>query len=236
MNASLLAQRGGEHGQSFGVISTEIRDLAERTAAAAAKITTVVARFEVDLGDCVASMRRGRVAIDHGVELGEEVGAALTLILDASLHSSSIVQAITDRSERHVAEGKRIVELMSEVRDRVGRLARLTGQQAEESHRILDAAGRMESSTREVLRAAGAQSRGSQLIAETMDRARDIVREATAVATEQNRVMTRLGEIIRAFQELTARNLRRAEVAANHGRELHQVTGSLTKEVQKFNL
>lgn len=236
LNASLIAQRGGEHGQSFGVIATEIRDLAERTSAAAAKITTVVARFETDLADCVASMRRGREAIDRGLELGEEVSLALGLILDASERSSSIVEAITDRSERHVAEGKRIVELMGEVRDRVGRLARLTGHQAEESHRILDAAGRMESSTREVLRAAGAQSRGSQLIAETMDRARDIVRDATAVASEQNRVMVRLAELIRAFQELTARNLRRAETAAQQGRELHEVTGSLTTEVQKFNL
>lgn len=236
LNASIIASKSGEHGQSFGVVATEIGDLAERTSVSASQIAGLVERFQHDLAFCVASMRQGREAVENGEALAEEALGVLSGILTSSQESASIVKAITDATLRHVDEGKRIVELMAEVRERVHRIGRLTSHQTEESHRILDAAQRMGTTTRDVKRASGAQSRGGQLITQTMDRAREIVREATAIAGEQERVMARLGEVMRVFQELTSRNLRRAETMSTSVQELHGAAGVLTKEVQKFTL
>jgi methyl-accepting chemotaxis protein len=236
LNASLLAGRGGEHGQTLNVVATEIRELAERTSASASRIASLVGRFETDLEFCVQSMRAGREAVENGESLSAEALGVLSVILQSSQESASIVQAITDATERHVAEGKRIVELMADVRERVSRLSRLTTQQAEDSHRILDTAQHMAGATRDVLRAAGAQSRGGQLIAQTMERAREIAREATNIAGEQHRVMERLAEVMRSFEDLTGRNVERAQEMSVAVRDLQEAAGALTKEVHKFSL
>jgi methyl-accepting chemotaxis protein len=236
LNASILAAQAGEHGKGFSVLASEIRDLAERTAVSASKIAGLVERFQADLEFCIDSMQSGREAVENGQALIEEAMAVLTGILASSQQSATIVHAITDATQRHVAEGRRIAELMAEVRERVERINRLTTEQSEEGRRILESARRMEVATRDVRRATGEQSRGSLLIVQTMDKAREIVRQAQGIASEQDRVMARLAEVMRMFQELSERNLRSAESLAGAIAGLEQRARALGEEVRKFTL
>jgi methyl-accepting chemotaxis protein len=236
LNASMIAVQAGEHGKRFSVVASEIRDLAERTSVSASKIAGLVERFQADIEYCVESMRTGRDAVENGQALTEEAMAVLSGILSSSQQSVSIVQAITDATQRHVAEGKRITDLMTEVRERVSRINRLTSEQGEESRRILESARHMGGATRDVKRATGEQSKGSLLIAQTVEKARVIAHQTTGIATEQDRVMARLAEVMRLFQELTERNLRSAEEMSHAIDGLKKRAAALTAEVEKFNL
>jgi methyl-accepting chemotaxis protein len=69
-----------------------------------------------------------------------------------------------------------------------------------------------------------------------MDKAREIVRQAQGIASEQDRVMARLVEVMRMFQELSERNLRSAESLAGAIAGLQQRAGALGEEVRKFTL
>jgi methyl-accepting chemotaxis protein len=236
LNASIIASQPGERGLGFNVVANEIRDLAERTQVSASKIAGLVERFQADLEFCVASMRTGHEAVENGQALTAEAMSVLSGILSSSQQSASIVQAITEATQRHVAEGRRIAELMAEVRERVERINRLTTEQTEESRRILDSARRMAAATRDVKRATGEQSKGSLLIAQTMEKALRVAHQASGIAAEQDLVTARLAEVMRLFADLTEKNLRSALGMEEAIEGLKAAAPALTEEVRKFNL
>ncbi len=80
LNAGVEAARAGESGKGFAVVAQEVRELAQRSAAAAKEIKDQIARSS------------GQV--DHGVRLVGEAGSALKRISDQIKSASEIVSKI----------------------------------------------------------------------------------------------------------------------------------------------
>jgi len=90
LNAAVEAARAGEQGRGFAVVATEVRNLAQRSAAAAKEIKTLIS-------DSVEK-------VDSGNKLVEEAGATMHEVVDSIKRVTDIMSEIVAASDEQ-AEG-----------------------------------------------------------------------------------------------------------------------------------
>jgi methyl-accepting chemotaxis protein len=89
LNAAVEAARAGEQGRGFAVVATEVRNLAQRSAAAAKEIKTLIGN----------SVER----VDAGSKLVNEAGATMDEIVDSVRRVTDIMGEITSASMEQTA-------------------------------------------------------------------------------------------------------------------------------------
>lgn len=94
LNAAIEAARAGEMGRGFAVVADEVRGLAERTSRATKDVGNLINSIQQETQLAVIRTQDGTRLVAQGVELANQAGNALQLIVERAVAVNNMVHAI----------------------------------------------------------------------------------------------------------------------------------------------
>ena len=129
LNAAVEAARAGEQGRGFAVVATEVRSLAQRSAAAAKEIKTLI-------GDSVER-------VDQGAKLVDQAGATMEEIVASIRRVTDIMGEISAASQEQTSGIEHINEAISQMDQVTQQNAALVEEAAAASESMQEQAGNL---------------------------------------------------------------------------------------------
>jgi methyl-accepting chemotaxis protein len=156
LNAAIEAARAGEHGLGFAVVADEVRKLAEKSAQSTKEISELIGSIQKEARKAVENMEKSTTIVNEGLNLGQELNAAL----------------------------RKISNVVTEVYKFAQEIGAATNEQSHGSSQIARATTRLNEITHEINSAVEEQASGAQAVVQAMERMRELVQANTSGSTE----------------------------------------------------
>ena len=236
LNAAIIAAQAGEHGKGFAVVSDEIMDLSERTAASTKEISLLIKSLQKESDNAVRSMELGLKRVEEGADLSEEAGASLKKILDGANKSKDMISHIASATVEQQRSSEQVKEAMESVNQIVMRIAQATLEQSKGSELIVQATEVMKDSTGHVKRATQEQSKGGRQIAGSIEKITTMTNFVNKATHEQAKGVDLVVVDIEEIQNLTGRYGEAAKGMRDSVDLLVHQTEILGEEIRKFKV
>jgi methyl-accepting chemotaxis protein len=146
LNASIQAAMAGEAGRGFAVVASEVERLAERSAEATKRISTLIKSIQTETNEAVAAMESTTREVVVGSNLANEADTALAQIESVSNRLAELIQSISLSSKQQARGSESIAKAMNEISDVIQQTAAGTKQASVSIRNLTDLADALRSS------------------------------------------------------------------------------------------
>jgi PAS domain S-box-containing protein len=140
LNASIEAARAGEEGRGFAVVAMEVRQLAEQSRAATARVRDILGEIQQATNTAVMVTEEGSKGAESGMNLVERAGESireLAATLEEAAQAATQIAASTHQQTNGMDQ---LVAAMSQIRAAATQTAASTRQAEQSVRKLLDVA------------------------------------------------------------------------------------------------
>jgi len=234
LNAAILAAQAGEHGKGFSVVATEIRELANRTAASTQEISKLVTSVQEESKVAVGVMQEGAAIVEEGVRLSTDAGEALRKILERAHHSRDMSKNINRAATEQARGIKQVSDAIDRISEMTHQIAKAANEQKAGSEQITRASERMREITRFVKTATEEQAKAGKYITvavENMSAKIGLVNKATGEVQTGSDMIVKAIERIKQIAKGNANQAAGLNIAVE---TMADQTKLLKREIEKF--
>lgn len=138
LNAAIEAAGAGEHGRRFGVVAAEVKNLANRTLAAAKEVKEVIVEIRQATNAAVLAAEEGGKEVEQGADLSYRAGQVMDTILMMAERTAQSASEIGMATAQQQSASEQVVEAMREIAE-VARQSASGSRQMAESSTMLSA-------------------------------------------------------------------------------------------------
>lgn len=115
LNATIEAAKAGEHGKGFAVVAEEVRNLAEQSKQAAARVKTILGDIQKASDGAVMATEQGTKTVAAGASLAEQAGERIRQLAGTIREGSQVAQQIRASVHQQSAGMDQIAQAMTEI-------------------------------------------------------------------------------------------------------------------------
>jgi methyl-accepting chemotaxis protein len=115
LNAAIEAAKAGEQGKGFAVVAAEVRNLAEQSKQATAKVRAILGDVQKATHTAVLATEQGNKGVEAGLGLAQRAGEVIGQLMEAIRQAAQAAQQIAASAHQQSVGMDQIAQAMSEI-------------------------------------------------------------------------------------------------------------------------
>jgi methyl-accepting chemotaxis protein len=115
LNAAIEAAKAGEQGKGFAVVAAEVRNLAEQSKQATAKVRLILGSIQKATNAAVLATEQGSRGVEAGLGLAQRAGGVIGQLVEAIQQAAQAAQQIAASAHQQSAGMDQIAQAMGEI-------------------------------------------------------------------------------------------------------------------------
>ncbi len=144
LNASIEAARAGEEGKGFAVVAMEVRQLAEQSREATARVRAILQEIQGATNTAVMVTEQGTKGADQGIRLVEYAGEAIRDLSDIIQEAAHAAEQIAASTHQQTNGMEQLAAAMASIKQASTQTASSTRQAERSAKELIEMARQME--------------------------------------------------------------------------------------------